>query len=231
MKTLIKDLPTNDLPRERLITHGASALSDTELLAIILRTGTKGSSVKDLADEILSSCKSVKNLKKITLNTLEKFKGLKTVKGVTLLAALELGRRVYEPDLNNSIKPKIRCAMEALSNYANLIKDDKQENFLALFLDTKRQCISNKIIFKGTLNQSSVHPREVFKEAVLESASALIVMHNHPSGDPLPSKADDEVTRQFAAAGNMMGIPLLDHIIVGDKEYYSYQEEGILKYV
>ncbi len=231
MKTLLKDLPTNDLPRERLIAYGAHALSDTELLAILLRTGTVGSSVKTLADEILSSCKNIKDLKNITLNTLENIKGLGTVKGVTLLAALELGRRVYEPDLSNTIKPKIRNATEAISNYASLIKDAKQENFLALFLDTKRQCISKKIIFKGTLNQSSVHPREVFKEAVLESAGAIIVMHNHPSGDATPSKADDEVTRQFAAAGNMIGIPLLDHVIVGGMEYYSYQEEGMIKYV
>lgn len=231
MRTLLKDLPVDDLPRERLITYGANVLSDTELLAIILRTGTKGLSVMGLADEILSSCKNIKDLKSLTLNTLENIKGLGTVKGVTLLAAIELGRRVYEENTPSTIKPKIRCAIDAILNYAPLIKDAKQENFLVLFLDTKKRCISHKIIFKGTLNQSSVHPREVFKEAVLESASALIIMHNHPSGDINPSHADNEVTGQFATAGNMMGIPLIDHIIVGGMEYYSYQEEGLIKYV
>lgn len=229
MSIMLKDLPTEDLPRERLLTYGAKNLSNEELIAIILRTGTLGTSVKDLATMILSSCGDITNLKYMTIKKISEIKGLGTVKSTTLLAALELGRRVYE---ENKLTPniKIQNSLDAFRYFAKYIIDDKQENLLVIYLDNQKQHINYKILFKGTLNQSLVHPREIFKTAFLESASALIIMHNHPSGIVTPSKADDEFTAQLIKVGNIMGVQVLDHLIVGGGNYYSYIEEGKLRY-
>lgn len=229
MSIMLKDLPTEDLPRERLLTYGAKNLTNEELIAIILRTGTINTSVKDLATMILSSCGEVTNLKYMTIKKMSEIKGLGTVKGATLLAALELGRRVYE---ENKLTPKIRIqnSLDAFRYFAKYIIDDQQENLLVIYLDNQKQYINYKILFKGTINQSVVHPREIFKEAFLESASAIIVMHNHPSGLVIPSKADDEFTSQLVKVGNIMGIQVLDHLVVGGGNYYSYIEKGKLRY-
>lgn len=229
LSIMLKDLPKEDLPRERLLTYGAKNLTNEELIAIVLRTGTMNTSVKDLATMILSSCGDITNLKYMTIKKMSEIKGLGTVKGATLLAALELGRRVYE---ENKLSPNIRVhnSLDAFRYFAKYIINDKQENFLVIYLDSQKQYINYKILFKGTLNQSLVHPREIFKEGFLESASAIIVMHNHPSGVLTPSRADDEFTSQLVRVGNIMGMQVLDHIIVGGGNYYSYIEEGRIKY-
>lgn len=225
MSTLLKDIPREELPRERLLTYGKEALSNEELLSIILRTGTKGESVKTLSSNILKSCSSIQDLKNFTINKLKTIKGLGSVKSITLLASLELGRRVYETSdtYNNT---KINCSLDIYRYFAKYITEEKQENFLVVYLDTKSKCISHKILFKGTINMSIVHPREVFKTALLENASAVVLLHNHPSGDTTPSEADNEVTKNMIEVGNIMGIKVLDHLIVSRNDYYSYLEEG-----
>ena len=225
----IKDLPNDILPRERLIKYGAKNLSDEELLAIVFRTGTKNTNVKTLAQNVLKTYGDVKNLKYLTINKATKINGLGKVKAVTLLASLELGKRVYE---DNTITNRLKVvnAEIAFNYFSRVISLEKQENFLVIFLDNQKKLIKYKVMFIGTINESIVHPREIFKEAFLESASAIILMHNHPSGGTYPSRSDDEVTRRLAQIGELMGIKVLDHIIVSRQEYYSYVENGRLKY-
>lgn len=226
---MLKDLPKEDLPRERLISLGAKSLSNEELISIILRTGTKGESVKSLSEKILKEFKDITDLKDLSVGRLKKLKGLGTVKSVTLLAALELGRRVYDtPSVNQTLK--VASSIDAYRYFAKYICHEKQENFLVIYLDSQKKYLSHKILFKGTLNSSIVHPREIFKEAFLESAAGIILMHNHPSGLLTPSPEDDLSTRSIIEAGNIMGIQVLDHIIVSATDYYSYLEEGKIAY-
>lgn len=229
MSLLLKELPVCELPRERLLSHGVESLSNVELLSIILRTGTQGESVKVLSERILEDCENISDLKDISLNKLKEIRGLGNVKSITLKAALELGRRVYEP-ANIIQNAKILNSTDAFRYFAKYIAHEKQENFLAIYIDTQKRYLSHKIIFKGTLNQSIIHPREVFKYALLESASAIIIMHNHPSGELHPSPEDDEVTRILIDSGNMMGIPIIDHLIVSPSDYYSYVESGKIRH-
>lgn len=218
----IKDIPNEERPRERLVKYGVENLSNEELISIILKTGTKNYSVKQIALILLSEIKEITNLRNITLNKLTKISGIGEVKAIELLASLELGKRVFQEQKSNKIK----------MNNSNLIyeyfKDkfinENQENFYAIYLDSKSYMISNKLLFKGTLNSSCVHPREVFKYAHLESAKSIIVLHNHPSGDPTPSKEDERTTKILMEAGNIMAIPVIDHIIIGKDNYFSFYE-------
>lgn len=229
MKTELKEISKSDWPRERLLKKGPEALANEELLSIILRTGTKGESVRNLSMKILNSCKSVADLKNLTVNKLKTIKGLGNVKSVTLLASLELGRRVYEnKELPRNLK--LYSSIDCYRYFSKYIANEVQENFLVIFMDVKSRYISHKILFTGTINSSVVAPREVFKHALLENASAVVLLHNHPSGDVHPSKADDSVTMSMAEVGVVMNIKVVDHIIVSPSGYYSYLEEGRLKY-
>lgn len=227
MSTLLKDIPKSELPRERCLANGIESLSNEELLSILLRTGTKGQSVNELSREILSKIDNLNDLKDVRLSTLKSIKGLGTAKSVTVLAALELGKRIHSEPLVRE-KMKISNPVDAYRLFKKYIEDEKQENFLAIFLDNHKRYISHELIFKGTLNASLVSPREVFKMALLDDASGIIVLHNHPSGIATPSNADDETTARLVEVGNALGIPLLDHLIVGCENYYSYLEEGRL---
>lgn len=229
MSTTLKDMPKCDLPRERLILYGVRSLSNEELISILFRTGRRGESVKSLASDVLKIYKSLDSLKDVSLNKLKSIRGLGDVKAVTLLAAIELGRRVYD---NSNLTPKVKIfsAVNAYRTFSNYIRDEKQESLLAIYLDVKNRYITHKIVFKGTLDRSQIYPRDVFKAALLENASGIIIMHNHPSGEVIPSKSDDEATCDMAEAGELIGVKLLDHIIVGRDEFYSYLEEGRLKY-
>lgn len=209
-------------PRERLINYGVKNLSNNELISIILKCGTKNISSKDLADKILKEAKSIENLKDIKINTLNKIKGIGTVKACQLLASIELGRRVYYvKNIGNIV---INSTTSVFETYKSEFNNTNQEKFCALYLDTKKNVISFKTLFKGTLDKSIVHPREVFREAILLSASAVIVMHNHPSGDVTPSNQDIEITNSLIYAGNMLGIKLVDHVIFGKDKFYSFYE-------
>ncbi len=209
-------------PRERLISLGVGHLSNEELISIILKCGTKNINSKELASLILKEAKSVENLKDLKINTLSKIKGIGVVKSCQLLAAIELGRRVYYVKNKNNVQ--INSTSLVYETFRSEFDNSLQEKFCALYLDTKKNIISFKTIFKGTLDNSVVHPREVFREAILLSAAGVIVMHNHPSGDPTPSINDVEITNSLIYTGNMVGIKLVDHIIFGKDKYYSFFE-------
>ena len=209
-------------PRERLINYGVKNLSNNELISIILKCGTKNISSKDLADKILKESGSIEKLKDIKINSLNRIKGIGTVKACQLLASIELGRRVYY--VKNIGKVVINSTTSVFETYKCKFDSVNQEKFCALYLDTKKNVISFKTLFKGTLDKSIVHPREVFREAILLSAAGVIVMHNHPSGDVTPSTEDIGITNSLIYAGNMLGIKLIDHIIFGKEKFYSFYE-------
>ncbi len=219
---MIKDIIKSERPRERLLNAGASSLSNEELLSIILKTGTKNISVKDLSRTVLNEIHDITNLRDITYNKLIKIKGIGSVKAIELLASLELGRRVYYTSLKDKVK--LNNSSLIFNYFKNLFINETQENFYALYLNTKMELISYKLLFKGTINTSVVHPREIFRHAFLESAYSVIVIHNHPSNNTRPSNEDTELTNKLFEIGNIMSIPLLDHIIIGKDNYYSFYE-------
>lgn len=218
----IKDIPKEERPRERLLKYGVKSLSNEELLSIILKTGTKKYSVKTLSMILLSEINDISELKNMTYNKLVKIDGIGNVKASEVLAAIELGKRVfYQKDKSEVILNNSNLIYEY---FKDLFIDVKQEEFYAIYLDSKSKLISYKMLFKGTLNSSCVHPREVFKNAYLESANSIIVMHNHPSGDPTPSKQDNELTKYLIQIGNIMSLPVVDHVIIGKNKYFSFYE-------
>ena len=219
---MIKDIIKSERPRERLLEVGEKSLSNEELLSIILKTGTKNISVKDLSRKILNEIKDISNLNDMTYNKLIKIKGIGTVKAIEILASLELGRRVYYKNVKQKVK--LNNTTLVFEQFKNLFINETQENFYALYLNTKTELISYKLLFKGTINTSVVHPREIFKYAFLESASSIIVIHNHPSNNTTPSKEDIELTNKLFEIGNIMAIPVIDHIIIGIDNYYSFYE-------
>ena len=223
-----KELPNTEKPRERLVNKGKESLSNEELLSIIFKTGTKNISVKEVSCELLNLVKDIRSLKDVSINTLTSIKGIGKVKAIELLAVIELGKRIYAEVNDNDL---INCTSPInIINYFNyLFKDKKQEEFYVLYLDNKKKYISKKLLFVGSINYSIVHPREIFKEAYLCSASFIICLHNHPSGDSYPSKEDDNITRKIKEIGLIHGIPLIDHIIIGKNNYYSYFEKEKIK--
>ena len=223
-----KDIPITDRPRERLKKYGCENLSNEELLAIILKVGTKDLSVLDVSRSILANYGDVKNLNYATLNKLKSLKGVGEVKATVILASIELGRRIYQTSTSLK-KYNINNPRDIVSYYKEVFKDKKQEEFHIIYLDVKNNIITTKKMFIGTLNKSLVHPREIFKDAYLNSAAKIVCVHNHPSGDPQPSIEDRQLTAVLLAAGQTLGIPLLDHLIIGDGAYYSFQEDGALE--
>ncbi len=218
----IKDIPNNERPRERAIALGVENLSNEELLSIILKTGVRNYSVKELSNKILCKVKNINELKNFTINSLSQINGIGTVKAIELLASLELGRRVYY--INDKKDIKLNNSNKIYEYFKDIFINEKQENFYAIYLDSKSKLISYKLLFKGTINSSCVHPREVFKYAFLESAYSIIVLHNHPSGDAAPSPEDEAVTSSLMKIGKIMAIPVVDHIIFGKNNYFSFYE-------
>lgn len=222
-----KNIPESDKPRERLYQYGSENLSDEELISIILKTGTKGMSVKEVSLKLLENVGDIKKLKDIGINTLMGINGIGKVKAIEIKAAIELGRRIYIENnklggiiLNNSLK--------IYEYFKDLVGDKKQEYFYTVYVDTKGRYIDKKCLFVGTINNSIVHPREIFKEAYLLSANGIICIHNHPSGDPTPSKEDIVITRKIKEIAMIHGIRLVDHLIVGVNSYYSFYEDNKL---
>lgn len=225
MSIKMKDIPVKERPRERLIKEGVEKLSNEELLSILIGNGTKGVSAKDLSLKVLDKIKSIGNANLLNYRSLLEIKGLGVAKACSLLAAFELGKRVNIE--NNSLNSEVINNSSAVFNYfRNIFLNKKQEYFYCLYLDSKKHVISNKLLFMGTLNRSIVHPREVFKEAYLLSASSIICVHNHPSGNVEPSKDDIDITNQLSSIGYIMGIKLVDHLIIGSNTYYSFLENG-----
>lgn len=229
MGVKIKDIPIEDRPCERLIEKGVESLSNEELLAIILKTGSKGNSAKDLGSQILSKIENIKKLNDINLEFLKSFKGVGVSKACNLLAAIELGKRINnEVDTIKNIK--LTSADIVYKYYKEKIGNKKQEYFYAIYLDNSKKIISDKLLFIGTINYSLVHPREIFKEAYLLGATAIICIHNHPGGNPVPSKQDFEVTNNLLDASKILGIKLLDHIIITKNNYYSFLENNDISF-
>ena len=219
----IKDLPIEERPRERVKKVGIQNISNEELLAIIIKTGTKDKSVKEIACEVLKKIKSVNNLSNITINTFSDIKGLGDVKTIEIMASIELGKRIFL-EKNNEIDITYNSPDIIYENNKYLFQGKKQEYFYCLYLDNKNKLIERKLLFMGTINRSIVHPREIFKEAYLTSASNIICMHNHPSGDIRPSMEDDYLTKSLIKIGKIQGINITDHIIIGNDSYYSYYD-------
>ena len=225
MGVKIKDIPKQDRPCERLIYNGVENLNNEELIAIIFKTGTKGNSAKDLACELLSKIKNLKELNEINFEFLKQFKGIGMSKACNLLATIELGKRINrEVDTLKHIK--LNSADTVYKYYKNKIGNKKQEYFYTVYLDNGKKIIEEKLLFIGTINYSLVHPREIFKEAYLLGASAIICVHNHPGGNPVPSKQDFEITNNLIEVSKILGIKFLDHIIISKNNYYSFLENN-----
>ena len=218
----MKDLPMEEKPREKAKIYGMENLSTVDLLSILLRTGKKNLSVKDLSISLLDKINGIEGLKTLRLPTLTKISGIGETKAITLLAAIELGKRVKEKELPKTIQ--IRETKDVYEYYHSYFDGETQEKFYVLFLDNKNRVIAGKTIFLGTSNQSLVHPRDIFKEAILNSALKILCIHNHPSGDVTPSREDEMITKRLEECGTLLGIPLLDHVILGNNSYFSFLE-------
>ncbi|WP_026569810.1 MULTISPECIES: DNA repair protein RadC [Sediminibacillus] len=222
----LKHVPKQDRPRERLIEKGPATLSNQDLLAILLGTGTKDESVTTLSQRVFMHFEGLDLLKDATIEELTAIRGIGTAKGVLILAAIEFGKRLHR------FRPDERYVIRSPEDGADYIMEEmrnlNQEHFVVIFLNTKNQILHRQTIFIGSLNASIVHPREVFREAVKRSAASIICAHNHPSGDPSPSQEDIHVTKRLSECGKMIGIELLDHIVIGDRKFVSLKEKGYL---
>lgn len=222
----IKEMVMAERPRERMQSEGVGALSNEELLAIILRTGSKEKSALDLAKELLSKEKNgIRYLSNCSLEELCQIKGIGIGKASQVLATIEIGKRISKSKMIN-----IGC-LKSPTDVADYVMEDlkylTQEHFKTVFLNTKNEIIAYETISIGTLNASIVHPRDVFNQAIRRSAANVILVHNHPSGNPKPSTEDIKITKRLKEAGDIIGIKVLDHIIVGDGSYYSMKEKEL----
>ncbi|WP_026475939.1 RadC family protein [Alkaliphilus transvaalensis] len=225
--TTIKKMPQDERPREKLLKYGVRKLSNAELLAILLSTGTKDQSALGLAENILSfSQEGLRFLTDGTVEELSQIKGIGLAKSSQLIAAVELGKRIALATKANNYKIK------GPDDVSNLLMEEmrylKKEHFNIILLNTKNEVIAVENISIGSLNASIVHPREVFVRAIKRSSSSIILAHNHPSGDPRPSNEDIKITQRLQEAGKLIGITVLDHIIVGDGNYYSLKENDLM---
>lgn len=216
----IADISLENRPRERLQKHGASVLGDAELLAIILKTGSKGENVIDMSNRLISRY-GVDKLSELSLYELQEIKGIGPAKATAINAMFELNKR--HASAKKNLK-KITCAKDVYELMREKLVDLKQEVFAVIYLDAKNQILKEEIVTKGTLDASLIHPREVFRGAIKESAHAIIVVHNHPSGDPNPSEEDKRITEKLFDAGELLNIELLDHVIVGRDGWWGWNE-------
>lgn len=225
----IQEVPIDQRPYEKFLKHGASALSDSELLAILLKCGTKEENVLSLAHKLLTqsgASASLISLHQLSFSQLTAIKGIGKVKALQILALLELSKRLamekYKP------LQKVDSPQVVADYFMEYLRHLREEYFIVALLDAKCRLLSHEEVSKGSLTASIVHPREVFKIAIQRSAHSIIAVHNHPSGDPSPSKEDIELTRRLKGVGELIGIPLLDHIIIGDGHYISLKQESYL---
>jgi DNA repair protein RadC len=223
----VHDRPESERPRERLQRLGAENVSSQELLAVIMSSGTRGVSVIDLAQKVLEKYSDLPGLAAASVDELCQITGIKLAKACRLKAAFELANRI---NLNKSIdyKALIKCPEDAYQQINIKARGKKKEYFWGMFLDIRNRIIRISEVSVGSLDSSIVHPREVFKEAISASAASLIAAHNHPSGNPEPSKDDISLTKRLKEAGELVGIELADHIIIGDGRYVSLKREGLL---
>ena len=223
----IKEIPLNDRPREKMAANGAAVLTDAELIAILLRTGTAEKSAIDIASEMTADGGLYKRLAGITrLNELTNIKGLGQAKAATVLAALEIGRRIASAKPIEKIH--LSCPQDVADFLMPRLRYAAKEQFVVILLNSKNKVIGTEVVSEGSLSSSIVHPREVYAPAMLHHAAAIMVAHNHPSGDPKPSFEDEEITRMLSRSGKVLGIPMIDHVIIGDGNYFSFLENEAL---
>ncbi len=223
----IKDIPVSERPREKLISKGASSLSTSELLAIILQGGVKNVNANELAFKLLEEVGTIQNFLSLSFLELTKIKGIGSVKAAKILAVVELGKRICLEKDNNSLN--FNNTLDIYQYSRSFFYGIKQECFYCLYLDSKKRLLSYKLLFKGTMSKSSVHPREIFKEAYKINASYIVCMHNHPSGELVPSRKDIEFTSYLVKLGMIHGVLILDHLIISDDNYYSFLENNLLE--
>ncbi len=224
----LKDLPREERPRERMERLGPTALSNAELLAILLRTGTRSESALELARRVLGAGRDevggLHALARASVGEMATLKGIGLAKACQVLAAVEIGRRIAGTvEERPVIKGPGDASLLVMENMRHL----EQEHFQVILLNIKNQVLGVELVFVGGLASSPVHPREVFKSAIRKSAAGVILVHNHPSGDPSPSREDMEVTKRLTEAGKLLGIEVLDHLVIGDNKYVSFREKGI----
>ena len=219
----IKELPKSERPREKIKKYGVDTLSNEELLTILIGSGNKYSGARDLSIKILSEVNDISEIMFLNYEKLSKIKGLGPSKICIILAALELSKRVKQVEMINI---KLNSSDKIFEYFKNVFSYEMQECFYAIYLDASKKIIKIKLLFKGTLDHSLVHPRELFKEAYLNSASSIICVHNHPSGNVSPSKEDKMLTANLVRIGLIHGIPIIDHVIIGKDKYYSFFENG-----
>lgn len=220
----MKDLAPDDRPREKLLQHGASALGDNELIALIVGSGTRGVDALGVANALLRHGGGLHGLTRVSADALAMVGGIGRARAVQVLAAVELGRRTFRR--GPGARPQLRTPHEAAAHLLPAHGAHPVEQFGLVLLDTRHRVLRTKIVASGTLNTTIVHPRDVFREAVLGGAAAVVVFHNHPSGDPTPSQDDIELTRRLRAAGVLMGIEVVDHLVLADARYCSLKEMG-----
>jgi DNA repair protein RadC len=224
----IKKWPEDERPRERLLKFGASGQSTAELLAIILRTGSKDKSAIELAREVLIKFSSLKEIEDASVAEFSNIKGIGSSKVAQLKAAFELGRRLLQSGKDDArLNPSFKNSREVYEYYRPRFYGLKKERFLCVLLDTKNRVFKEKIVSEGTLTSSPVHPREVFRYAIKEAAAAVLFIHNHPSGDAHPSRDDINITKRLIETGKVVGINVLDHIVISDGTYQSLIDKGI----
>lgn len=223
---LIRDLPKDERLRERLEQYGAGALTTPELIAILLRVGNARVSALQLAQQLIVKFQSLRNLADATVQELSQVSGIGLAKACQLKAAFELGKRLAT--IGESPKPVIRSPQDLVNLVMEEMRYFKEEHFRAIFLDTRNQVINNRDLSIGSLNASIAHPREILRAAITHSAAAFVLVHNHPSGDPTPSAEDVTLTKRMKEAGELIGIPALDHLVIGDGVYVSFKERGMM---
>lgn len=222
----VKDLSIDERPREKAMQYGIEMLSNRELIALLLRSGTKTQSALEIADEVIQLTSSLGEIANLSMVELMEIKGIKCAKGLELLAAFELGKRIaFDKVLHKKQIEQPEDIMEWLNQEIGYVQ---QEHFVVMFLNQRNQIMNYKTLFIGTLTNASVHPREIFKEAMKQGCAKIICAHNHPSGDPNPSKADIELTRIIQQVGEMVAIPLVDHLVVAHNTYVSLRQKQLM---
>ncbi|PZE19970.1 RadC family protein [Paenibacillus xerothermodurans] len=222
----LRDVPNEDRPRERMMQYGAQALSNAELLAILLRTGTYQESAVHLAQRMLGHSGGLRSLVDMSLQQLTEIRGIGQAKGLQIQAGIELGRRLARTAMQETVT--IRSPKDAADLMMEELRYLQKEHFVCLFLNTKNHVIGQETLSMGSLNASIVHPREVFRAAIKRSSASIICVHNHPSGDPTPSSEDVQITQRLVSAGDIVGIDVLDHIVIGDQTFVSLKEQGLM---
>jgi DNA repair protein RadC len=222
----VKDWPEGERPRERLIAHGPAMLSEAHLLAILIRNGKAGRTAVDLGRELLERFGSLAGIEQASIKEMCAVEGIGPAKAAEIKAAIELGRRYQKPSLAGA---SFCSSQDVVAYYRPRMKDAKKEMFRCALLDTKNKIIREEVVSVGSLTASIVHPRDTFKAAIRESAAAVIFIHNHPSGDTKPSQEDILLTRRLVQAGEVLGIQVLDHIIIGDGNHFSFKDSGLLQ--